>query len=153
MNEIILDSNVFVLFIIGLINPKRINSHKRTSIYSEDDFKKLYSIISQYKTIITSPNVITEIDNLLNNLTGIEKFKYNLIIQDILDKSLERYFESRFIAKDWIFNEIGLTDAVIINMAKNSDLLISDDSQLCDIARSHNINVFDLKEYVNIKYS
>jgi hypothetical protein len=36
-------------------------------------------------------------------------------------------------------------------MAKESELLISGDSSLCDHAKSLNIKTFDFKEYINSK--
>lgn len=40
---ILIDSNSLVVLILGLIDPELINTHKKTSIYDEEDFYKLLS--------------------------------------------------------------------------------------------------------------
>ena len=65
MSDIVLDSNAFILYIVGRINPETISFHKRTSLYTAEDFYYLQELISNYDRIITCPNVLTEVDNLL----------------------------------------------------------------------------------------
>lgn len=142
-----------MFYIIGLINPGKIKYHKRTSIYTKEHFDFLSGIVNNFNSILTCPNIITEIDNLLNDsLFGNDKYNYLYFMQEILDKSIEKYFESKFIFKKDIYIQyIGLTDSIILQMAAKSDLLISGDSRLCDHAKSLDIKVFDFKEYVNRK--
>lgn len=151
--EIILDTNIFVLYIIGLINPAKISKHRRTSAYNKDSFEDLKLILSNFGRIIICPNIVTEIDNLLNNdLYGDDKFEYFKVLNSILKNSIEKYVKSCRVIEKLEFQYVGLTDAVLLEMAKNCNLLVSGDSELCDIARSNNINVFDFKKHVNDKY-
>ena len=39
-----MDTNLLVLFIVGTVNPRRIESFKRTSKYSQGDFDILGSV-------------------------------------------------------------------------------------------------------------
>ena len=149
MKTVVVDTNIFVLLVIGLIDPNLIKSNKRTSIYTIEDFHFLLKLIGDLGKIRTSPNIWTEIDNLLNKLTLENKYKYVHIIKLIADKSHELYYENNKVIEFWEFAQIGLTDTVILKMSKNADLLISGDSSLCDIAKSQSIPVFDFKEYVN----
>ena len=150
MREVILDTNVFTLFLIGKINPTRIPSHRRTSAYTTEHYNFLINLLSNYDSILFCPNIATEVDNLLNdNLFGEDKYEYLLLTREIFSKSIEKYFETRNIVNDWHYDSVGITDTAILNMAKNCDLLISGDSQLCDYAKAEGIEVFDFKEYVN----
>jgi len=151
MKTLVLDTNIFILFIIGTISPDKINSDRRTSIYKKEHYDYLLNIMKQYKNIITCPNIFTEVDNLLNqHFWGEKKLVYLKLLKEILDKSIEKYYASKDTVQDWIFEEVGLTDSVIIKMALESDLLISGDSALCEIAKSFGVQVFDFKEYVNL---
>ncbi|OGF58921.1 MAG: hypothetical protein A2Y62_04520 [Candidatus Fischerbacteria bacterium RBG_13_37_8] len=150
MNSIILDTNVFLLFIMGLLNPEKISSHKRTSIFTVNHFTYLEAVIRNYKNILICPNIITEIDNLLqNSFTGDDKFRYLIITKEIFTKSIEKYYESKIVITDWEYERLGITDAVILRMAKEADLLVSGDSTLCDYAKSLGITILDFKKYVN----
>jgi rRNA-processing protein FCF1 len=151
MNDIIIDTNVLVLLIIGAIDPLKISQNKRTSVYTEKHYHLLHSIICKHKIFFTVPNIITEIDNLLSNIFyGDKKIKYRIILKDILEKSIEKYFESKIIIEEFFFDQIGLTDSIILKMAENcNSLLISDDSKLCDYARSRDIKIVDFKKIAN----
>jgi len=149
MNSVVIDTNVFILLIVGLINPSDIEKHKRLSIYKAEHFDLLVSMLSKYDTILTCPNVITEIDNLLNKTSGENRNKYLAVIKKIILDSEERYKKSKDACSDWMFNEIGLTDTIVLSLAKEAQLLISGDSQLCDYARSLEIKLFDFKEFIN----
>ncbi|MDR0876675.1 MAG: hypothetical protein LBN21_01370 [Treponema sp.] len=151
MHEVILDSNIFILFFAGQINPNRISKYCRNALYVREDFLVLTSILDNYDTILTCPNILTEVDNILNRITGEDKNKYLSLIRGIFNRSVEKYIESQKSAAEWYFTDLGLADSSILTMAKDADLLISGDSRLCDIAKSMQINIFDFKEYQNKK--
>lgn len=49
------------------------------------------------------------------------------------------------------FNDLGLTDSLILEYAKNCKLLITSDSQLSDYARANGIEVYDMVKSRNEK--
>jgi hypothetical protein len=80
MHEVLLDSNIFILFFAGQINPNRISKYCRNALYVQDDFVALAKILDNYDTIITCPNILTEVDNILNRITGEDKYRYLLLL-------------------------------------------------------------------------
>ncbi|MDR1149006.1 MAG: hypothetical protein LBK66_10285 [Spirochaetaceae bacterium] len=62
---------------------------------------------------------------------------------------MEKYIKTEEVSQNWFFDTLGITDSAILMMAKESELLISGDSSLCDYAKSLNIKTFDFKEYIN----
>lgn len=151
MRDVIIDTNIFILFLAGQINENRIKNYTRNSLYTKDDYYFLLNILSRYDRIITSPNILTEVDNILNRLTGEDKYKYLLLVKRIYIQTIEKYIKTETVSKNWYFDTLGITDSVILMMAKESELLISGDSSLCDYAKSLNIKTFDFKEYLNSK--
>jgi len=151
MRDVIIDTNIFVLFLAGQINQNRIPEYCRNYMYSKDDYELLLKLLSGFDNIITCPNILTEVDNLLNGLTGDDKYKYLLLAKDIYIKSIEKYLKTKEVIQNWYFDTLGITDSAILMMAMESDLLISGDSTLCDHAKSLNIKTFDFKEYLNSK--
>jgi hypothetical protein len=105
--------------------------------------------LSKYDRIITSPNILTEVDNILNRITGEDKYKYLILVRAIYKQTIEKYIKTEIISQNWFFDTLGITDSAILMMAKESELLISGDSSLCDYARSLDIKIFDFKEYIN----
>jgi len=151
MRDVIIDTNIFILFLAGQINENRIENYTRNSLYKREDYYFLLSILSGYDRIITSPNILTEVDNILNRITGEDKYKYLVLVKTIYKQTIEKYIETETVAQNWFFDTLGITDSSILMMAKNCELLISGDSSLCDYAKSLNINTFDFKEYLNNK--
>jgi hypothetical protein len=151
MREVIIDSNIFILFLAGQINENKIERYTRNSLYTKDDYYFLLNILADYDKIITSPNILTEVDNILNRITGEDKYKYLVLAKTIYKQTIEKYIETEIVAQNWFFDSLGITDASILMMAKDCELLISGDSSLCDYAKSLDIKTFDFKEYLNSK--
>lgn len=149
MDNVILDSNVFILFLVGQIDPDKISSHKKTSIYTKDHYEYLLDLITPFDNILICPNITTEIDNHLNTFRGDHKRKYLYLTRKIFKKSIEQYTRTVSAVNTMHYDEIGITDSVILLMAKHCDLLVSGDSKLCDHANAEGINLFDFKNYVN----
>lgn len=144
---VVLDTNVFIIYLLGLIDPKLISNNKRTSLYIPDDFYTIQEIIGN-RSILTCPNVLTEIDNLLD-LKGNYKYQYINAFKKIVKNNIEKCLNSAKSINDPLFYSLGLTDLNVINLAIESDLLISADSELCQYALSKDIKVLDMVKYVN----
>ena len=56
----------------------------------------------------------------------------------------ERYLSSLRGAENPYYFDLGLTDSLILECAKECNLLITSDSRLSDIARANGINVYDM---------
>jgi predicted nucleic acid-binding protein len=151
MRDVILDSNIFILFLAGQINENKIERYTRNSLYTREDYYFLLNILADYDQIITSPNILTEVDNILNRITGEDKYKYLVLVKAIYKQTIEKYIRTETVAQNWFFDALGITDSSILMMAKDCGLLISGDSSLCDYAKSLNIKTFDFKEYLNKK--
>ena len=49
MLDVIIDTNIFILFMAGQINENRIKNYTRSSFYSIEDYHLLLSVISKMK--------------------------------------------------------------------------------------------------------
>ena len=141
----LIDTNALIVLILGLIDPRLINTHKRTSIYQEQDYHNLISLIGDINNLVTLPNVWTEVDNLLNNtLNGKYQEGYIIQITNTIKKSTEKFIESNKATESKGFINLGLTDSLLLEFAKECEFIITGDSKLSDFARAHGIQVFDL---------
>jgi len=148
---ILIDTNALVILIIGQIDSKLINSHRRTSIYEEQDYYDLITVIKDYKKLVVLPNVWTEVDNLLNNFGGEQKYKYIVAIKETIKSSSEKYINSLIGIDSDSFFDLGLTDSLLLNFAKECEFLITSDSSLSDYALASNIKVYDIVKNRNIR--
>ena len=142
---ILIDANALVLLIVGMIDENLVGKHKRTSIYSKQDYQELLLAIKDLHNLVVLPNVWTEVDNLLNRFSGNHKWSYITLVKSMLEQTTERYVASVTGGGSDYFISDGLTDALLIELGKEKqyDYLITGDSTLSDIARANGINVYD----------
>lgn len=149
---IAIDTNALIILLVGLIDEELINKHKRTSIYNVEDFHFIQNIIGSFENLLVVPNVWTEVDNLLNNFNSDRRFKYISLLKDIINYSTERYIESKKAVLNDYFFDLGVTDALLLEISKECGNLITADTTLSDIATAHGIFVYDVVKNKNLKF-
>ena len=63
-NGVIIDTNLFLLLVIGNYDTRRISTFKNTISYTVDDFGLVLRLIALFERRVTTPNILTEVDNL-----------------------------------------------------------------------------------------
>jgi len=148
---IVIDTEPLVLYVVGMINVNYIGQSRKTSIYNKLDFELLQAEIGDTSKLLVPPNVWTETDNHLNNIVGQYNYVYYELLKNFVINSTEKYIKTNKIIKDSTFSLLGVTDTVLLRLAKKTGNLITADSGLSNYARSIGINVYDLKEVVNAR--
>lgn len=102
------------------MDPLLITKNKRTSVYDQKDYYNLCNVIGELESLVVLPNIWTEVDNLLHEYynKGHKDLYVNIIIQTIKNTS-EIYLQSNLIERDSEFYDLGLTDTLILEYAKN----------------------------------
>lgn len=140
----LIDTNALVLLIVGIIDPRQIKTHKRLSIYEEEDFYKLWLVLDGLDQLVVLPNVWTEVDNLLNTFSRNLKGQYIFAVTETIKETTEKYIKTIKATEQYTFFDLGITDSLLLHYAKKCDLLITSDSKLSDYALSRGIKVYDL---------
>jgi rRNA-processing protein FCF1 len=128
-NGLLIDANLLVLYLIGKTNQNRIAKFDRTQQFTIAEFRMLERFVNQFRRIVTTPHVLTEVSNLAR-LRGTELKMLRTTFREIMDRSREIYDESRAIAFDASFLSLGLTDAAISMAARHEMLVLTDDLDL-----------------------
>lgn len=127
---LLVDSNILLLYFIGKYSQALITEFKRTRQYTKDDFYMILNIFSYFKKIVTTPNILTEISNLSNQLTGRVRSEFYIEFRKQFMILSERYLPSQEVSESRYFPSFGLTDSVIIEAAKDNYLVLTDEAQL-----------------------
>lgn len=141
------DSNLLLLYFVGLYDPERIETFKRTNSrgFTVNDFKLLSKLLDCFKTIVTTPNILTEVGNLSGQLSrSSKKESYFNVFADQVRLMMEHYAESKKICALEQFNNFGLTDAGIISIAKGNYLVLTDDLPLFAYLQNVGIDAINL---------
>ncbi len=148
---VLIDSNALIVLMIGLIDIRLFKNHKTTSIYDEQDFIDLTTVIERMERLVVLPNVWTEVDNLLNNFGGNYKYLYIQQLTKAITITNERYVEAVTATNHYAFSDIGLTDTLLLHVAMKHELLITSDSRLSDYATAAGIQVYDVVKNRNAR--
>jgi hypothetical protein len=129
-NGLLIDSNLLLLLVVGLYDRRRIENFKRTSAYTLGDFQRIGRLQQSFAKLWTTPNILTEVDNLgrqlpLNEWPGFAHSMRSLCL---------RLFETGVGAEEATgrntFARLGLADSVTLSLG-GKFLLISDDLPIC----------------------
>jgi rRNA-processing protein FCF1 len=140
---ILIDTNILLLYFIGRCDPKQIQKFKRTRQFTIEDFDLLLSLIQNFNKVITTPNILTEVSSLSGQLG--EPFKIEFFTNFMREISIleEHYVQSQDAINVEEFIKVGLTDACIFDLSKDSYLVLTDDFRLSQYLQKKNIDVIN----------
>jgi len=127
---ILIDTNIFLLYLVGLVNRERIPRFKRTAQFIPEDYDLLLQIVNGFQKVITTPNIMTEVNSLANQLGEPERSQCLIIFANLISRITEEYMESHLVANQEMFSRFGLTDCGIMYLAKDKYLVLTDDLKL-----------------------
>jgi rRNA-processing protein FCF1 len=115
-HRLLLDTNVLVLFAVGTVNRQRIETFKRTSQYTRQDFDLLLRVFGK-RSLYTVPHVLAEVSNL-TDLPGVERLKVRQVLKETISLLTEVMISSAQAAQDPAYLTLGLVDAAISTVAR-----------------------------------
>ena len=127
---IFIDTNILVLWCVGKVNKSRISQFNRTEKFLPEDYDTLLAILNYFSGIVTTPNILTEVNSLVNQIGEPERSRCLQVLAQEITKLSEFYIDSVTLAKIDKFAKFGLTDCGIIHLAKNRYLVLTDDFRL-----------------------
>jgi rRNA-processing protein FCF1 len=128
---ILVDTNVLLLYFIGSFDRALIGRFKRTEKYSLDDFDLLVWLVSRFDRLVTTPNVLSEVNSLSSQLGEPAKTEYFRHFSAKISFLAETYVVSAEAAQLDQFPKLGLTDSGIVQLVKGKYLIVTDDLRLC----------------------
>ncbi|WP_107671431.1 PIN domain-containing protein [Cyanothece sp. BG0011] len=148
---ILIDTNILLLLIVGSSNRKRISQFKRTKQFIPEDYDLLIKLINLFSKIVTTPNILTEVNSLTNQIGEPERSKCFAIFAQLISEIDECALSSQEIVNNNGFIKFGLTDCGIIELSKNQYLVLTDDFKLFNYlqkSRIDSINFNHLRVYL-----
>lgn len=134
MKLVLLDANLLVLLVVGAVNVKWLDRHKRVRAFNAGDWRLLLRLIDG-KQLVTSPHILTETSNLLRSggLSAEATRKLMSALAIVVVEASEGCLPARDIVKQQIYERFGLTDAAILSLTTpDVHLLTADDELWCE---------------------
>jgi len=140
---LLIDSNVLLLFFVGLHGRTWIEKFKRTSQFTVEDCELLVDFIRQFKVVVTTPTILAEVSNLLGQLPDKLRCAFFEHFANGLRNLDEHYTPSRELGDEKAFPKFGLTDTAILHAASGKYLVLTDDFRLAQYLEGLNIDVIN----------
>lgn len=131
MNDgIYIDAGLILLLTVGLTGQELINKHKRTKEFSISDYTLLLKLLAPFKTILVTPNTLTEASNRLCQHADPEKSEILSTFRNLVKEGEETSIASSEAVDHAKFPFLGLTDVVLLSEASPSTPFITVDLDL-----------------------
>ena len=133
-----------------LVNRERIPRFKRTAQFIPEDYDLLMQIVEGFQKVITTPNILTKVNSLANQLGEPERSQCLKIFTVLISQISEEYLDSYSVAKNEGFARFGLTDSGIMQLAKDKYLVLTDDFKLSLYLKAQGIDTINFNNLRNL---
>jgi hypothetical protein len=125
-HAVLLDSTVFILYLVGCTDRSFIRTHKalRDSAYSEEDFDLLIDYLRGAEQLLVTPHVLAETSNLAKRILPPARDAVYLFLREIVARLNEVGEPSSVAMQRTEFVRLGLTDAALLNVAARPEVTL-----------------------------
>ncbi len=110
---------------------------------SFEDYDLLVQILEDFQKVVTTPNMLTEVNSLANQLGEPERSKCSAIFAQAISELEKFYIESKIVATNERFTKFELTDCGILNLARYQYLALTDDLKLAVYLQKEGIDTIN----------
>jgi hypothetical protein len=136
---VVLDTNILLLYWCASFDSGLVHTFKRLNSFSEDDIELLHRTLGSFKSINTTPHVLTEVSNLANSLPDWRKESWSSHFARQVGVLNENWISAKTIVETpSIF--LGLTDAALCGLA-STHVILTIDFPLSNYLESRRLNV------------
>jgi hypothetical protein len=146
--SVLLDSNLLLVFLSGLLGVHLFQGFKRISGYTIRDYELLVRLLGCFTVLLTTPHILTEVSNLANSLQGQYKRDWYLNLAALIASEQEkiglreRWTPASELAEMPEFVAFGITDAALTRLSSEA-LVITEDYRLSGILGSQGVHVLN----------
>jgi hypothetical protein len=126
---VLVDTNLLILYLVGLSNRSRIPRFKRTQIYSEGDFDLLRALLGPAKALYTTPHILTEVSDLVK----LESPDLDLFLREFarwVGWAVETTPPAVRIVEHELLRRLGFADTGIAKACDDGPAVLTDDLNL-----------------------
>ena len=139
----VVDANLLLLFFVGTVSKDLIPRFHRTRNFEPEDYDTLDGLLRQFRQRFVTPNVMTEVSNLAGQLPERDSHAVHDCIRRGFTLLTEEYVSSQDAAVTPEFGRFGLSDAVLVSLARRKLLLITADFPLAGYVASKGLDVIN----------
>jgi hypothetical protein len=129
---LLVDTNVLLLYLVGLLDPELIERFKRTrsSGYGAEDFVLVSNLIALFARIVITPHILAELSNLSLQMEQPRLSAYfGRAVEALRHVTEEPVCKDRMLSSEWLdlLPKIGFTDLSILEAGQRGKYLVLTD--------------------------
>lgn len=129
-DTLFIDTNLLLVLLVGTLDPDQVERFKRTRAYSRADHALLIAFADRFSRMATTPNVLTEVSNLLGQLREPLRRRAMDVLAALTGRVEEEYTPSRRLVADPAFAALGLADISVVASADEHVTVLTADLAL-----------------------
>lgn len=144
IKNVILDTKVFVLYIVGLIDKEYIEKFIKTKEFSKREFEILLERINSFENIVITPHVLTEFSHFTLEVNGFRD-DYKKVVKELLvgmqggNLREEQSGILKILGNTKIYY-LGIADVSLMEICTEDSVVITSDGRLADKLREDGKN-------------
>jgi hypothetical protein len=141
----VIDANLLLLALVGEFDPTLVGKAKHLRQYDRGDLDLVQEIRRYFPTVVTTPNLLTEVSNLAGHLpNGVREGAF-AAFRDQFKILNEQYVASTIATSDPQFAAFGLSDSGIAHIAQGGGyLVVTDDLRLASLLDRRNLGCVNI---------
>jgi hypothetical protein len=129
-SSVLLDSNLLLLLLVGSADRAFISKARKLQSFVPEDFDLLADILESFRTIVTTPHILTEVSNLLGKERDDIRSAAREAMAELVTKSREEREPAINVVADSAFLRLGMADAAIAIAASVPAFVLTTDAPL-----------------------
>src|ERR1022692_1341273 len=124
--HLLLDSNLLLLWITTRYDLRLLATFKRVQMFTQDDAILLAWVIDQFKSVVTTAHVVTEVSNLGNSLSSASRLGWFISLSEFSLSTQEDTHSLISLASLDEFVRFGVTDCALSTLSGKYQVLTTD---------------------------
>lgn len=127
---LLIDTNLLLLYVVGTASRHYISTHKRLTSFLSKDFDVLLDLMKKAKTVLVTPNTLTETSNLAMQIPNPARTHIASVLRDVIHMAAELYVPSKTASARQEFVRLGMTDSALLEALTTDVALLTVDLDL-----------------------
>lgn len=132
VSQVVVDANLLVLLVVGAVDRRLVGKHRRVRSFEPEDYDLLLDLLQETpQPAVVTPNTLTEASNLLEDRQD-KRFLRQL--KGFIEESEEIVVASLTASNNHTYEQLGLSDTVLLEIASVQRPLVTTDLDLYNAA-------------------
>lgn len=128
--KIILDTNLLVVLIVGMVDRRLVGQHRRTRAFTPESFDFLLDMVLGAEQVVVTPHVLAETSNLLGQDDDPRCRALREKLREMIGMYPERHVAALELSKHADYLRLGIADCGILSAVREDAVLVTDDLPL-----------------------